>query len=697
LILAWVFVSLLAWPVHAAWYGLTETEPAAAALELLQSTPTELTLRVALPGFEVTEPEDGYVKLEIPGEGFAGLIGEPQIPTVTRLIRAPFGADVQVDVVTDYETLPLSALTGAARVMPVQPSIPKLPGARERAVFTIHEAAYQRGVSVFDAPAGVIDDALLRGYRVLMLQVRPFNYNPAAETVDIATELTVRVRFVGGDWAETAYQSTHYAEPRTWAIARNVLINFDAFEDRKGLPPFTANSYVVLGTADALQLPIVKELIDWKAQRGFTVVPVSLAEAGNTAENVRAYMRQAYNNWERPPAYLLLLGDTNLVPCFTGSSSNSASDTYFGATAGGDYLPDLGVGRLPYRTEAQLKNMIRKILNYEQNLWAGGDKWTHHATFMASNDQWQVSQGTHNYVISEILKPAGFQSTKVYSHQGGTTQQAIDALNTGPTIHAYSGHGGVDYWADGPILHQSDVRALTNVTTPLILSHACVTGSYDANECFGETWLRVPKAGLAFWGASNNSYWDEDDVIERAMFEGWFRGDGTLDALPWTRGMLDYSMVRLYEQYNGGGLTHYYFDMYNLMGDPEVMLYSAEPMVVDADLPASLEPGASSFTVGAPGCPNAMVGVTLDGEMIGVAYADANGEAAVELADAVQAGDELTVTVTGQNLVPYIGTLSVEEPSTDDDDNDNDDATDDDDDNLGDDDDNDDDDSGGCS
>ena len=56
---------------------------------------------------------------------------------------------------------------------------------------------------------------------------------------------------------------------------------------------------------------------------------------------------------------------------------------------------------------------------------------------------------------------------------------------------------------------------------PLVTSHACSTNTYEDTECFGETWLvEEDKGGIAFWGSSHSSYWDEDDIIEKAQFRG---------------------------------------------------------------------------------------------------------------------------------------------------------------------------------
>jgi hypothetical protein len=83
------------------------------------------------------------------------------------------------------------------------------------------------------------------------------------------------------------------------------------------------------------------------------------------------------------------------------------------------------------------------------------------AVFMASQDNYPVSEGTHNYVIDNYMTPNGFTSDKLYCHTyNATTQQVRDSFNDGRIFGIYSGHGGTYSWADGPPFSQSDVEAL---------------------------------------------------------------------------------------------------------------------------------------------------------------------------------------------------------------------------------------------
>ncbi len=103
---------------------------------------------------------------------------------------------------------------------------------------------------------------------------------------------------------------------------------------------------------------------------------------------------------------------------------------------------------------------------------------------------------------------------------------------------------------------------------PFVCSHACSTSPFNSDECYGETWVRAEnKGGIAFWGASASTLWDEDDILERGMFQAWWQ-----EGLTTIGGMTDMALYRVYENYSGGGYSQYYFEGYNVLGDPSIIL-----------------------------------------------------------------------------------------------------------------------------
>ena len=111
---------------------------------------------------------------------------------------------------------------------------------------------------------------------------------------------------------------------------------------------------------------MLADYIDWKEKKGYHVTLATTTETGTQRIEIESYIQSAYDNWDIPPAYVLLIGDTGDIPHYIGSGpGNPASDLYYACVDGGDYFPDIGLGRLSVFTPNQLGNIIDKRLDWE--------------------------------------------------------------------------------------------------------------------------------------------------------------------------------------------------------------------------------------------------------------------------------------------------------------------------------------------
>ncbi|MCK5458880.1 MAG: hypothetical protein KAI20_03240, partial [Thermoplasmatales archaeon] len=375
---------------------------------------------------------------------------------------------------------------------------------------------------------------------------------------------------------EQTYQNMQrYYSPRYEDIFKTTFINYGELENNIVNSPKDPEGFLVIVYDNFYDE--IQPLVDMKENKGFdvTVTRTSEIPGGSTVVNIENYIEDAYMNWGIPPTYILLVGDTSQVPTKTSGLEwgVSCSDLYYVTINPEDYFPDIYIGRFPAASPAHVTAMVDKTVYYEEGDFLL-DEWGKKAAFLASVDNYQISEGTHNYVIENYLDPNGYICDKLYQvTYGATTQDVRDSINEGKSIVTYSGHGATTFWADGPHFDQDDVNGLFNDGMyPFVVSHACVTGTFNYGECFGETWLRAEdKAGLAFWGASCNTLWDEDDILEKGMFKAWWEDDlGTIG------GMTDMALIYLYDYYGGSGYTQYYFEGYNVLGDPSIVLVGKE-------------------------------------------------------------------------------------------------------------------------
>jgi hypothetical protein len=617
------------------------------------------SVRCPLPAVEEVETAAGrFDRVRIDGTTTSREIGRPGLPVLRRTIQIPAGASpvlVLSDVVAERISARDLGVTNA--VLPVQPPVPKVRGARERLEFALDEAAYSADRLYPAAPARIVDSGVIRGHAYATVEFYPVRYNPARGEFLVMTSADFVVMLPGADRISTDAALDRYASGPFERILADLLVNHDDFHGGASNPLFLAPPLgLLIIVPDEYEADILG-YADWKRAQGYTTTIARLSETGPSKYNIRDYIQAAYETWEVPPTYVLLMGDTNLVPTHDGSAGNHVTDLKYGGVAGGDWLPEVIIGRFPFRTQAQLQTMVAKSQALE-TLSLPDTGFLNRTAFLATDDRWnwELAEDTHRYVILNYMWPNGIQFTGIRAHFGGDTQDVADAINSGRTVVAYSGHGWAYGW-DGPRFEQADIRSLTNTDMyPFVTSHACQTGMFGQSECFGETWLREDGRGAAvFWGASDYTYWDEDDFLERRMYDMNFQRGFT------TVGEMTYSA--LFAMNNAGfGLARYYFEAYNILGDPTLDVTMGHPVACDVTYAATVPTGPQDFTVevldGGEAVPNALVCVMKDAEVFEAGFTGPDGVATLSI-DPLTAG-AMGVTVTAHNMIPHEGSVTVE-------------------------------------
>jgi hypothetical protein len=543
--------------------GSLEIEPAsrvqAPQLDVLGYDAGGIQVSVDVPGVLLVPQktvEGGFVVVSWPDAAPSGSIGGPALPVIRRLFVAPVGATVSVEPsVRTSVVMDGAALGVPLRVMPRQAPVEKIPGALENAPFDYDPAAYAVDAD-YPAEAATVEElGVVRGQRLFLLEVRPLAYNPVAETITFRLCVDVEIEFSG-----TGQVSSLTPLPGLDRIVLNP--GKDGGESRG------VGNYLIIAAA-----PFETQIAAFathKESKGFDVT-THIVPSGTSTSTIKAYIQSLWGGADSPD-YILLVGDTQHIPNWIGGGYGSpATDLPYTCMDGGDdWYPDIAIGRFPVDDAGELTAVLDKTLYYDNARFADPD-YLKRAAFMASVDNYEVSEGTHNYVINTHLEPAEYTCDKLYQvTYGATSQDVRDSFNDGRFFGIFSGHGDTYYWADGPPFYQSDVTALTNENMySLVMSFACITGTYTVDECFCETWILAPSKGaVGIWGSSVNSYWTEDDVLEKRWFDSIFDAD---DDVPSEFGpTFNDTRMRYLAQMGGDSTTRRYFEMYNLLGDPSL-------------------------------------------------------------------------------------------------------------------------------
>ncbi len=609
---------------------------AAAEVSVHTSTNQVLSVTIETPGLSIgsRQTKGGeFVNVDWLNAARFGEIGAPRIPVVRKVFIAPTGAKVSISA-TAGEGISIDSDTVGRplQLLPVQRPIPKIPGAMENAPFEFDKEAFSVDVDYPTERAIVEEAGVVRGQRLFLLTVYPVAYNPARKVITYYPDISVEIRF--DDAAPAA------GELNPMPGLEKIVLNPEI------LPagPRDASDYLII-VADALS-SYITPFATFKAGQGYDVTVATLTDVGGTTNTaIKAYIQGLWGTADQP-AYILLVGDTNTIPHWTGGGDGSPSTDlpYACMDGSSDWYPDIAIGRFPARTSEHLTAIIDKTIDLESGNW-GDPAYAERACFMASVDNYEISEGTHNYVIDTHLDGAGIVSDRLYQvTYGADTQDVRDSFNGGRVFGIYSGHGGEYSWADGPPFSQDDVRGLTNNQMyPLVLSFACVTGTYTVDECFTETWIREANKGAgAIYGSSVNSYWTEDDWLERDFFDVIYFDEIREVSPAWQAAFVNYLT-------HGGdaGTTRRYYEMYNLMGDPS--LYIPEPGG-GADLRVTPTGGLSTEGMsGGPFDPNSVDYLLINNADAPISYSVAADQTWVDITNAtgtIPVGGDAPVTVS---------------------------------------------------
>jgi len=502
------------------------------------------------------------------------------------------------------------------------------------------------------APEGLM---IMRGQPVLRVRTTGTNGQPV--------ELTITH---DGRWSRPGAHDRLAAASTRAALGRS-------------LPVSAANtghvgSYLIIH-APALAAAVTP-LVDWKTRKGYNVRVASTNDTGVSTAGILAYIQNAYDTWDLPPEYVLLVGDVDEIPTF--SFYGNPSDQPYVMLDGDDWLMDAMIGRLPVGNENEARTLVQKSINYERFPDMADDESWQTRSLMVAGVYASDTPGHTVAFCGERLQAMGFPvptsvtSPPLPSLQGA--QVVRSTINAGVGLVVYRGWAyGTAGW-DPPTFTVDDIPALdTNAMTPIVMSFVCLNGDYTATSpCFGEVFVRQGspaepgKGAVAFIG--NGEHWSHtryNDAMAISVFERIVDPDvtdlGTLLNSGKFR-FMDYFPNELSAAEYGEESVEFYFHIYNLMGDPSLKFWRESPREINVSHVSNLPAGSTRLAVAvvtatAGPVAGARVGVVQDGTLIGSGVTDANGNVDLHLSS-VSGESGIAVTVSEAGCKPYEGIIS---------------------------------------
>jgi hypothetical protein len=631
---------------------------------------------VALNPVEMNGVEYRQIQLPQTDHVTAGRIaedGRPDLPVMTTYLAVPDRAGI--DFTVEYSNFEVIDNVDIAPTQPAQPESGMNP-----VPFTIDQDAYSRDEFYPGDLADVEDPVIMRDLRMVQINMYPVQYNPVRKQLKVYRDLSVSVSFDGDNVINPKTHRRDFISDGFYPIYKAMVANFDQLfattEVRRG-------GYLIL-TKDIF-VDTLQAVAEWKHKKGYTVyiAPTSEIDPGGdnpTQYEVQDYIEQAYDTWEVPPEYVMIVGDEDNTT-YSGITdypySGYPSDHPYSMVEGNDYLPDLFVSRLSVDNLSNLAVAMAKILTYESEPYMGDPDHWHRGLSVAGNVYATTPRLTVLWV-RELLMEYGFThvDTSFRWSSGQSDPYLLGYFNSGPCLVSYRGWAGSSGWYS-PSFSVSNLNQISNNNKMGVMaSIVCGTGDFGASysdPCFGETWIRMGsltsglKGGPAFFGCTDhNTHTRWNNPIMAGYYWAIFSQDIYHFAAAAVMGKLQ--QYRTFPRYLSYEIRQY-FHTYNMLGDPELEVRTKTPMEINVSHAPSLTLGINyidAVVTDYRGEPLEGAYVTLvkglrgeEEEVFEVMKTDASGYVSFSF-DATTPGT-MYLTVSGRDLYPYQGTVDITE------------------------------------
>ncbi len=467
---------------------------------------------------------------------------------------------------------------------------------------------------------------------------------------------------------------------------------------------------------------VVHDLLKEEAERlavfrrendGLTISTVSPQQIYNEFSSgvpdiaaIRNFMKMFYDRGHETgeyPRYLLLFGNGtydnkdlldyggNFIPTFQTRESLNYSNSYitddfFGLLDDDEGLDadgaiDLGIGRLPVRTEDEARFVVDKLLRYDQRisgLEPGTDDprfagvisnyadWRNVIALVADDEDGSLhfdqADNLADYMSSEhpvyntqkIYLDAYEQVTLAGGSRYPDVNQAINnRVNQGALLINYIGHGGTLGLAHERILTFDDILSWGNFyNLPVFMTATCEFSSFDqpdANELSAgvRVFLKPDGGAVALFTTTRLAYSGSNDNLNSAFMKNSFvpMGSGEMPRLG------DLIRISKVESSSVSQLKNFV-----LLGDPSMQMAYPRYNVVTTEVPDTMRALEKVTIKGEVHSPGGGIATDYNGVLYPTIY-DKEGEFATLGNDPGSPVREFTM----QNKILYRGTASVTE------------------------------------
>ncbi len=627
-----------------------------------------------------------------------GRLGEPVLPYHSVLLLLPPGEIAEsIEMIGEDEV----TIPGNFTIYPQQYFRPI--SENTSGEFVKNELIYSMTNAYPSSQTGELITQYMNGYSIALSTFTPLKYFPASGKVSFYKKITIRIHSLKDSKANdalTKLTSNNEVLKRVERFVQNPdLINL---YPKKIL---NNNGYQLLIISpsqfedDFLDLIYLYRIRGLKAKIVSTDSIYASSTGQDAQEKIRSFILQEYQN--NNIEYVLLGGDVEYIPyrgfyCQVQSSivyedNDIPADLYYSALDGtwndngnnlwgeigeDDLLPEISIARIPVSNLSELNNMINKIKSYQESpvlneldmpLLAGEDLWSSPQTW--GGDYLDLLIGYHDdNGYTTIGIPIEDNIQKLYDRDLGywSASTLISKINEGKSFIHHAGHSNYNYvmrLSDGDITNEnfSQVNGVIHNYT-LVNTTGCNCGGFDHSDCIAERMVNISNFAVAFIGNSRYGWFNEGQTegpsthLQREFADALYHDklyrigeaflESKIETAPW---------VTASGQWEEGALR-WCFYCNNVLGDPAMGIWTADPINIQTSYQSSIQPGTSSIDVSVTSEGTPVEGLTCvilkDSILYGVSNTDILGNSNITLDPPITEIGNAELIISGYNCLP---------------------------------------------
>ncbi len=624
--------------------------------------------------------------MPIPAEG-----GAPMLPMDAITLALPQGERaVSLKILSaKYEEVPFKGVVSPVpdpqptippEIKPVRPSEP-VPSA----------TIYSKDDFYPDSAVELTSSGHLLGWPVAGIKINPFRYNPVRGKLQRLTSVEFEVLTEPDTgWTPRKFSpiTAFYARQFFDAVLHNPeQVRIDVVDD-------VPMEYLIVVPsdfevyADSIAL-LHRELGIKTAVRTMEWVSASY-DGRDDAEKLRNYLKAVVDSGV---LFVAIAGDEGYMPVRVAYAMTSShgmpgedsirADLYFSDLDGTwnadndgtfgevedmvDMYPDIFIGRIPAWTRYGMSLYYHKLKRYLAPDSSGYLK----RVVLNGMILWQEPfspGGVAKEFVDSAAVPDSLDVRKLYEYLGTSGYDTAAAeLRRGEAIYNHNGHGWYyAMWvANGQRIHRGELDNLGNPHNyGFLYTTGCWVGAFDYYS-FGEVFTILENTpGIGFignsrygWGSPGNPGYGYSDIFDTEFFKKLYKDSLTIASMT-----LAAAKIRFIPLSQWRNVYRWHEYEINLLGDPVLHIHRgsmdrAEIVAPERVVPGQMVSVQAIFSNGRP-VRNAIVAFSHDGNLIARGLTGYDGVAAVQLPDTILY-ETLTLTVSGESILPYRGSVDV--------------------------------------